>query len=1103
MTRKLLPYEYDLIDTLGVSKEEYLEFLAVQQIYSDPKEGTIFDIRNDPGTQALIALILAIIGTIAQVVSILLAPKPQGGGQRQTRNQRFAPRFGFNSQQELAKYGDPINLVYADTTINPKGGVRVAASLIWSAVRSYGSSQFLQQLMVLGAGKIKSIAFNKSAFGQTTVNDLTTENKWLYFKPSGTGVLQWASELENKSANDPSLYGVPTDNPYRLQTTVNNVRTDGYSQAYSPSTQSSIGVYGVVPINVLVFQRNSAGDKENAELGIISSWNWQTLQAVAINFKFTLTIKSTLPEVGDVATQAQEVRRGLASTFDKGGVFKLGSASFIVETINVGSPDEQDMIITLKCVEEGNAPAVPYASTALESDKQIYKDNLLSSQAYVTAKSKVDLVYTTDQRINSTILDIIQNNSIKLSMEAVFTSGNIFVRNSNTAAAVGFTGSYKLLRPITQDEQNAYIIYKNTQAAIAAYKGENFFFTKCLVRSEYGSYRTLQSCHIVDFAFKNNIYKQLSGRQEEYGSRRITGYPTSDNGVKNRTSLFLIRCQKGNGATIVFVPGIFAISRTSDIDNFNYVKFISADLTPAGKDYWSFRFVPIADFKSEIAKRPELRDSSGKVPYYYIENAGAPYTVQVTNNGSPLGSLNFVGRRLLSSDGLPPLNENPSGLNEWDLFNLDADNQINFSFDNGPEIAITCVSEQIVEPFNLTTLYSNLSLLGFNVYSGRNLQDLRSFTAFVTEGRLVRRLITSGTGWGTPGFNYLPSAADGATCFAPDIFIDTVLDKEDGIGKYAVIDGVNVEQLARTKLFCERNKLYMEGVIADQTNWREFWVEAAPYSLLEFARIGGRETLIPAVPYNPNTGEIQRLIKVTALFNQGNILEDSYKEEYLDYGSNVQDLIASVIYRSTDTNGIFAQNKTLEVRLKDTVVANAVRQTFDLSQFVTTPEQAVLYAKLVCNLRRHVRRAIEFRTFPTQEPIAPGAFIYIDIGQNAWNGVRTGVIRPGGNLNIPLDNNLPDGSYKFLLYRSGDGIVSVTATVTNNVANALATYNGWLFVLGTQAASSKRIFRVSEVQMDEEGEITVRASEYPCDTSDNSLIADFNDALFTVTGALS
>ena len=50
--RKLLPYEYDLIDTLGVSKEEYLEFVALQEIYTDVKEGSALDIRNDLGLTA-------------------------------------------------------------------------------------------------------------------------------------------------------------------------------------------------------------------------------------------------------------------------------------------------------------------------------------------------------------------------------------------------------------------------------------------------------------------------------------------------------------------------------------------------------------------------------------------------------------------------------------------------------------------------------------------------------------------------------------------------------------------------------------------------------------------------------------------------------------------------------------------------------------------------------------------------------------------------------------------------------------------------------------------------------------------------------------------
>jgi hypothetical protein len=45
--RKLMPYEHQLVDALGISKQEYLDFVAQQQIYSDPKEGTILDARNE------------------------------------------------------------------------------------------------------------------------------------------------------------------------------------------------------------------------------------------------------------------------------------------------------------------------------------------------------------------------------------------------------------------------------------------------------------------------------------------------------------------------------------------------------------------------------------------------------------------------------------------------------------------------------------------------------------------------------------------------------------------------------------------------------------------------------------------------------------------------------------------------------------------------------------------------------------------------------------------------------------------------------------------------------------------------------------------------
>ena len=1114
--RKLLPYEYDLIGTLGVSKEEYLEFIALQEVYNDPKQETILDARNGP---AVVALVLTIVGIIFQVVATLfLQPKlpsfdtPGGGGQAQRREQKFSPRFGFNSQQDLAKYGDPVNLIYTDTSVNARGGVRVAGSLVWSAVRSYGSNQFVQLLMALGGRGIGAIDINKCAFGQTALSDITQQNRWMYFRQNATGFLQWANEINSQYSTDPTLYGSANDNPYRLQTTSTNTRVDGFSQAYSPASQNVVGVYGIVPINVLVYQRNAAGDKQAAELGIVSSLQWAPLQIIPAGTAITVTLKDTQSEVDDVNTQAQEARRALASTFDESGIFKLGSARFKVQTVSKGSTDDGDMIVTLSCTEAGYAPPVSYSDQTLEGAQEGYRQSVLNSANYINAKTILAAVQSSDSRIieaglvetsynpdtgsytygmtyrAATIDEIFASRSIQ---RAVYSTTSVPYNDYSYRDVTVYAGNEEV-RMLTSTEIGAYNFVTDADASIANYDEDNYFYTKALAKFEEASYQTLQQCHIVDLAVKGRVNKRLSGRQSEYGSERRAGYPVSDNGIKNRTSLFLIK-YKEVGKEFAYVPGIFAISRATDNDNFIYLKFNSGFTTITDAKFWQFKLEPVADPLAEIAKHPELR-ADGYVNYLYIENSGEPQTWD---------KFQFTGRTISSASGFPPLNENPSGINEWDLFNLDADTQITFTFDNGPELSLTCVTEQTIQPFSdFPKLYNQLSLIGFNIFSGRNLQDLRSFTAYVNQGRWVKKLRTSGndennTQWGNPGYNYLPATEDGPTCFAPDIFYDSAMDDEDGIGKYANGNAINIEQLAKTKLFCKTNSLYMDGIVADPTSWREFWVGVAPYSLLEFARIGGQETLVPAVPYNALTGAIDRTVNISALFNQGNIIEDSYREEHLDYGSNVQDLIASVTYRDTDVNGIFARNRTVEIRRTDASEADSIRQTFDLSQFVTNRDQAILYAKLLCNTRHWVRRAVEFRTFPTQDPLSPGAYIYVDIGQNQWDGIRTGMISAGGALNMPLDNSLLNGTYNFLLYQSGSGVLAQSAYVQDGIATTLASQEGKLFVLGT-VVKTKRVFRVAEVNMDEEGEVTVRATEYPCTADGLSQIADFDASLFDV-----
>ena len=1084
MTRKLLPYEYDLIDVLGVTKEEYLEFLAVQAAYEDPKQNTALDIRNDT-----VAIVLAVIGILLQVASVLLMPKPSlGGGERQTREQRFSPRFGFNSTQELAKYTDVVGIAYTDksATGNVTGGVRVSGALLWSAVRSYGSNQFLQMMMLLTGGPITSIDPTKSAFGQTAVRDLMTQNNWVYFNDNATGVLRWADELSGNQSNDPTKYGIDADNPYRLQPgNDTNTRVDGFSQAYSPSSANVFGVYSPVPVNVVIYLRNENGNKASKNLGISATgWPSSVNAPITVGTTLKITINSTEnPPIdtdfnSDLERTAIDARRGLASAFDDGGIFKMGSARFRVTGVDGVSTDEGKVSVSLVCIEPGHSSSVSYAS-----DEPVdLTAQIVDSPEYIKAQQKINELLNLDERDTDKIVKNVRG--LPKDQKFAVTDARSFLRSKKIYEVVvvrqrqGTSNKWKFVRNLTEQEIEQLEDFLELEKTVKI-RRDDLYYIKTLTRIEEASYNTIAACHIVDIAIKTSVFKRISGRQRRYGIKGKKGYIESDNGIQLRTSLFLLH-YRVSGQSWKTAPGIFAVRRAAEQDNFVYLKFNGGNTA----QQWQFRLEPIFDPLAEIKTNKVLRNSAGAVNYFYIQNAGDSETISMGSGQQ----IYFTGFTRSSFSGMPPLNTAPTGTSEWDLFSLDADTQLQMSLERGPEFSITAVTEQLRQTFDLTKLYKDLALIGFNVFSGKSLQDMRSFSAFVTGGRPVRRLNTSTLTY--------PAKPDGPTSYAPDIFLDTVLDPVDGIANYARVEGVDTVQLAKTKRFCIANKLYMDTLITDPQNWRQFWASAAPFSLLEFARIGGRETLVPALPYNEKTGAIDRRINVSALFNQGNILEDSYKEEFIDYDSNTQDIIATVIYRSLDSNGIFAVNRSISIQRRDADI-NAVRQDFDASAFVTNEDQAIKIGKLMCNIRHHVRTAIEFKTYPTTSPISPGAYIYVDVGQNQWDNITTGVIGPGGKLNSPVDTTRINGTKSFLLYKPGSAPYATTALVADNVASTLSDREGYLYVIGTKL-KSRRVFRVTEVQMDEEGEVTVRASIYPCSTDDNSLIADFTDSLFTI-----
>ena len=198
--RVLLPTEADLCNLLGITEEEYWQF--VEQVAAKSKERPkgyehIPDIRSGPllvynaagAAIGLSTLGQIVVGVALSVISYLLTPKPDTsrGSNRRTADiagtRRFAPQFGFNSVQDLANLGDIIPLVFANYEIyeettedgvktKPYGGVRVNSQLLWSQIISLGRYQQLKILGMFSLGELYEVP----AFEGYAIGDLLLHN---------------------------------------------------------------------------------------------------------------------------------------------------------------------------------------------------------------------------------------------------------------------------------------------------------------------------------------------------------------------------------------------------------------------------------------------------------------------------------------------------------------------------------------------------------------------------------------------------------------------------------------------------------------------------------------------------------------------------------------------------------------------------------------------------------------------------------------------------------------------------------------------------------------------------------------------------------------
>jgi len=1134
--RVLLPYERDLCDLIGCTVEEYKEFLAEleRNTYVRPAEyDHIPDIRCDPATLSVV--ISLAVGILFSAASYLLTPKPRAPEapddprrvvrRGRTGQDRFLQSTSFDGFADLAEFGAAIPIIWTRYTGNT-GGVVIAPPLIWSRAYSLGNEQAAQMYYLVGdegpsgapiaAPDIAGVFVGNTALtahrgttyvfdwgavpgdGRTTANPITESAPIYEFSacltPSNNTKFGVANPVANCTQYRPNwrVIAFPEDVDDRTNRDIRNDREKICGFASRDDGMPGTGRGYPRRLGVV------SGGKDQG--GTVFRISGKRLDRKPDNF-----LKSTSITMDDINDALDAECVAADEILQTGEQFVVGETLFRVTS----RPKEQwqpgrTFDIQLGTAIPGGAAdhieRANHLNTSAEPPERNYGVIYFTlCKAFIGAFRNNRRCSTTEIGIRSQVwgrvnglchfngipdppvLTNYDENGVQFSLgtnNEYFPRVSMFRVYMRPAGSTSWTAVGPILGVRGTGPVDQYHQLQINHGTDKEYEFQINPISSSIIRTSLSSGQGLTSIYILNananpvnlgaLTVKADFYPLYEGggvhpyfQAKQFMARGWgSAYNTETYAIPRDGSYERMLMRDGSGNII---PGEFGmpqlrlrrmaleellggpptragqrktleLKRETDRGRVKFkLRLISQQLEVNLQ--WVPLYITVTDAKPEEGSSFAVGQTIG---YDVKVKASNPlldgYIPDTYDQQNVFAVLQF---RIVSTS-TKTLNPEERGWRIFENWSTFAEisqygNIVTHSCDSGPEHEIVYVNqiggEKPLEAPSTLGNYANVSSAMLALKSSRNTSSVDQLRVWVKSG--------------TNNSNSFPR------------LVEYLLTRISGISS----DMIDSASFSEADSYCNSRGLYYDGAITERTNFRSFVTNTAPFFLLNLAMRNGKLALLPALP-PPNPA---------AMFTAGNIIEGSFSLDYLEVGER-RPIRAQMIYRENLLNQ-FPRQRTLLLG-----EGNNKIETFDMSAFCTSEGHARKVGSYFIALRKYVTHAIKFRTTLDNAHIGPGSVISVALNQVSASRFTNGSISSSGT--ITSAQNLPDGSYPIVYFISGNpSTLNGTLTVSQGRTSQASLYNSIFSVTQENVVTST--YLVEQVDLDEEGLVTVTASEYP------------------------